>query len=228
VERQAIAALNKGVKLPNATINVYYRTSGSGTTANLTNYLSQVVGSSEWVANSKDLLDSSDGVAGNSAGTLASTAKAKATSAVIADLVSSDPYAFGYFDLSDAVSASVNQVALKNAQGEFIAPSAAAAAKFLNAQTSIKDSTNTLAGDATDGLLQIDFTKSVKGAYQLSIVTYGIAKRGSSEAKDIAVKDFFWNVVNTCMPAKAASLGYVALTGALRNTANAQILAIHQ
>jgi phosphate transport system substrate-binding protein len=221
----AIAALNKGVKLPRKTINVYYRTSGSGTTENLTNYLAQTLGASEWVK-SKDLLDASDGVAGNSAGTLASSAKAKATSAVIADLVESDPWGFGYFDLSDAAAAQVNVVSLKNAAGQFVAPTAANAIRFLNAQTAIKDSTNTLAGDATDGLLTIDFTKKVANAYQLSIVTYGIAKRGSTAEKDLAVKAFFTYVVNTCMPAYASRAGYVALTGTLKQTALAQISAI--
>ena len=214
-----IVALNKGVTLPDHAINVYYRTSGSGTTANLTTYLSQTLGGG-WTANSKDLLASAGG-------TLAATAKAKATSAVIADLVQSDPYGFGYFDLSDAASANVNFASLKNAAGAFVAPSAAAAAKFLNAQTAIKDSTNTLAGDATDGLLSIDFTKKVAGAYQLSIVTYGIAHRGTATSgNDFAVKGFFTYVVNTCMPAYAASHGYVALTGALKTTALTQIAAI--
>ncbi len=222
----AIVAKNKGLKLPAKTINVYYRTSGSGTTANLTTYLSQTLGSSKWVANSKDLLDASDGVAGNGTGKLAATAKSKATSAVIADLVESDAYGFGYFDLSDAASANVNKASLQNKVGQYVAPTAAAAVKFLNAQTAIKDATNTLAGDATDGLLSIDFTKKVPGAYQLSIVTYGIAHRGSSDASDLAVKGFFNYVVKSCMPTYAASHGYVALTGELKKTALAQIAAI--
>jgi phosphate transport system substrate-binding protein len=218
---KAIAKVNAGKKLPAKAINVYYRTSGSGTTANLTTYLYQVLGgaNSGWANNSKDL----QAAAG---GTLAANAKAKATSAIIADLVQSDPYGFGYFDLSDAVSAKVNAAALQNAKGQFVAPTAAAAAKFLSAQSATKDSSNTLAGDATDGTLSIDFTKKVTGAYQLSIVTYGIANRGSSDAKDIAVKNFFSYVVNTCMPAKGAALGYVALTGGLKTTALGQIAAI--
>ena len=217
-----ILAQNKGKKFPNATINVYYRTSGSGTTANLTTYLYQSLGgaNSGWLNNNKDLMAAAGG-------TLAATAKAKSTSAVIADLVESDKYGFGYFDLSDAASSNVNAASLRNANGEYVAPTAAAAVKFLNAQTTIKDATNTLAGDATDGILSIDFAKKVPGAYQLSIVTYGIAKRGTATSgNDFAVKGFFKYVVNTCMPAYAASHGYVALTGALKNTALSQINAI--
>lgn len=213
-----IKRINVGKVLPHKFINVYYRTSGSGTTENLTNYLAQALGSG-WTK-SKDL-------AGAAGGTLAPNAKAKATSAVIADMVENDPYGFGYFDLSDAASANVNSALLKNAAGAFVAPTSAAAVKFLNAQGLTKDATNTIEGDRTDGLLTIDFTKKVVGAYQLSIVTYGIAPRGTATSGNaFAVKGFFKYVLNTCMPSYAAAHGYVALSGALKTKAVAQADAI--
>lgn len=225
----AIKALNPGKTLPNKAIQVYYRTSGSGTTANLTNYLSQVVGSSEWLASSKDLKDASDGIKSgltgdNPAGNLASTALAKSTSSVIADMLQTVKYSFGYFDLSDAVSARVNLVSLKNGNGKFVAPTAAAAAKFLNAQTAISSSSPT---DRVDGTLAIDFTKNVVGGYQLSVVTYGIGPKGASTEAARAVHDWFTYVVNTCAPAHATALGYVALTGTLKTVALAQIAGIN-
>jgi phosphate transport system substrate-binding protein len=219
----AIKKLNPGKTLPAKAIQVFYRTSGSGTTANLTTYLSQTLGSSQWVSGSKDLLDASDGVSGNSAGKLASTALAKTTSAIIADKLQATKYSFGYFDLSDAVSAKVGQVALKNAAGQYQLPTAAAAAKFLNAQTAIVDA----ASQRTDGTLTIDFTKKVAGAYQLSIVSYGIAPRGTNTEAGRAVHDWFTYLVNSCMPAKGASLGYVPLTGSLKTTALQQIAKIN-
>lgn len=219
----AIKKLNPGKTLPAKPIQVFYRTSGSGTTANLTNYLSQNLGASQWVANSKDLLDASDGVSGNSAGSLAASAVAKTTSAIIADKLQSTKYSFGYFDLSDAVSAKVGQVALKNASGQFTLPTAAAAAKFLNAQEPVAN----VADNRVDGSLNIDFTKKVSGAYQLSIVSYGIAPRGSHTEVGRAVHDWFFYFVNSCMPSKGASLGYVPLTGALKNAALAQINTIN-
>jgi len=224
----AIKALNPGKTLPAKPIQVFYRTSGSGTTANLTNYLAQLLNvqgqTPQWVANSKDLLDSSDGVAGNSNSSgLAATAIAKTTSAIIADKLQSTKYSFGYFDLSDAVSAKVGQVALKNANGEYVLPSAAAAAKFLNAQAPVAD----VANNRVDGTLAIDFTKKVKGAYQLSIVSYGIAPRGSNTEAGRAVHDWFTYFVNSCMPTKGASLGYVPLTGSLKDAALAQINTIN-
>ena len=218
-----IRKLNPGKTLPAKNIQVFYRTSGSGTTANLTTYLSQTLGASQWVANSKDLLDASDGVAGNSAGKLASTALAKTTSAIIADKLQSTKYSFGYFDLSDAVSAKVGQVALKNAAGQYQLPTTVAGAKFLNAQTAIVDA----ASQRTDGTLNIDFTKKVSGAYQLTIVSYGIAPRGTNTEAGRAVHDWFNYLVKSCMPAKGGSLGYVPLTGSLKVTALQQIAKIN-
>ena len=206
----AIEAMNPGKKLPAKTITVFYRTSGSGTTENLTNYLAQALGTG-WTK-SKDL----QAAAG---GTLAAAATAKATSSVIADKVQSTKYAFGYFDLSDAVSAKVSYAALKNAAGQFVVPSAAAGAKFLAGQTAVVDATS----PRTDGTLTIDFTKKIKGAYQLTIVTYGLAPTAAGTTKATAVKNWFQYVVGTCLPSKAASLGYVALPTTLKNSALAQI-----
>lgn len=206
---KAIAKLNPGKTLPAKSILTFYR-DASGTTENLTNYLAQNVPTAGWTK-SKDL------------GTLIKatnpTATVKATSSVLADKVQNTKYAFGYFDLSDAVSAKVAYAALKNANGEFVAPSAKAGATFLAGQSTVVDSSNA----ATDGTLTIDFKKKIKGAYQLTIVTYGLAPKGGTSAKSGAVEDWFKYVVNSCLPTKGASLGYVALPTKLKNSALAQI-----
>jgi ABC-type phosphate transport system substrate-binding protein len=296
----ALKTLNPKVKLPKKAIKVAYRSSGSGTTANLTTYLNQTSGSA-WAANSKDLpsaagqasvtyLDntgatksqttsSSDSnykagyavvvkdltVSGTGstaslnyynlpvapATALVKTTKTSSDSAWVADkvvtvtelaaggfaplsasfatsqllsaYVEDNSNVFGYFDLSDAITADVGIAALQNAAGAFVMPTASAAAKFIGAQT---PSTSTAMN--LNGTLVIDFTKVVPGAYQLSIVTYGIAPKftgtgKSTDASKLAVQDFFNYVVKTCIPAKAASLGYVALGGALKTSALNQI-----
>jgi hypothetical protein len=88
-----------------------------------------------------------------------------------------------------------------------------AAGKFINAQTV-----------NADGTISIDFNKVVSGAYQLSIVTYGLATKRSASQKvsigtGLAVQNWFKYVVGTCVPAKGATLGYVPLGGALKTTA---------
>ena len=210
----AIKALNPGKTLPSAIILAYYRATGSGTTANLTKYLASNSGSA-WTSGSNDLRAAAGG-------TLNAHAYSKSTSSVIADKVEATKYAFGYFDLSDAASANVNKASLKNAAGQFIAPSASTGALFLNGQTTIRDTNSPM----TDGTLNIDFAKRISGAYQLTVVTYGLAPVGSTE-KSRAVEGWFKYVVNTCMPARAAGLGYVPLSGALKTSALAQINAIY-
>jgi phosphate transport system substrate-binding protein len=216
----ALKTLNPKVKLPKKAIKVALRTSGSGTTANLTNYLSQTLGSSAWTANSKDLKAAALG------GSFAPISTEFATSQLLAAYVEENSNAFGYFDLSDATTADVGIAALVNAAGAFVMPTASAAAKFIGAQ-----SPSTSTAQNLNGTLVIDFTKVVPGAYQLSIVTYGIAPRftgtgKSTDASKLAVQDFFNYVVKTCIPAKAATLGYVALGGALKTSALNQIKSI--
>ena len=210
----SIKALNPGKTLPSAFILPFYRATGSGTTANLTKYLASNSGSA-WASGSNDLRAAAGG-------TFNSRATSKSTSSIIADKVESTKYAFGYFDLSDAAAANVYKASLKNKAGQFIAPSASTGALFLNGQTTIRDTTSPM----TDGTLNIDFAKRISGAYQLTVVTYGLAPVGSTE-KSRAVEGWFKYVVNTCMPARAAGLGYVPLSGALKTSALAQINAIY-
>ncbi len=213
----AIKSLNTKIKLPKKAIKVAYRASGSGTNTNLTNYLSQTVGG--WTAKSSDMVAAAGG-----SGSFASNSTSFANSQLLAAYIEDNSNAFGYFDLSDAITADVGIAKLQNADGKFIAPTASAAGRFLNAQTPITGGT-----DATNGTLNIDFNKKVVGAYQLSIVTYGLAPRNanypakSTNATNLAVQDWFNYVVKTCVPAKAGTLGYVPLGSYLRTSVLNQI-----
>ena len=212
----SIKAINARIKLPKKAIKVAYRASGSGTTANLTNYLSQTVGG--WSAKNTDLVSAAGGSA-----SFASNSTAFPTSQTLASYIEDNANAFGYFDLSDAVAADVAIAKLKNAAGAFIAPTASAAGRFLNAQTPITNGT-----DATNGTLNIDFNKVVSGAYQLSIVTYGLAPKRPTTVKvstgtGLAIQNWFKYVVNSCVPSKGATLGYVPLGGGLKTSALNQI-----
>lgn len=216
----SITKINPRVKLPNKTIKVAYRASGSGTNTNLTNYLSQTVGG--WTASNSDLVAAAGG-----AGKFSANATAFANSQLLTAYIEDNTNVFGYFDLADAVTADVSIAKLKNGYGEYLAPTAPAASKFLSAQTPVK-STN----DATEGTLAINFKLKVKGAYQLSIVTYGLAPRNaaypkkSTNSTNLAVQNWFSYIVNTCVPSKAAKLGYVPITGALKTAVRGQIAKI--
>jgi len=213
----SIKAINTRIKLPKKAIKVAYRASGSGTTQNLTNYLAQTVGG--WTAKSSDLVAAAGG-----SGSFSTNATSFANSQLLTAYIEDNSNAFGYFDLSDAITADVGIAKLQNAAGTFVAPTASAAGKFLNAQAPVTGGT-----DATNGTLNIDFTKVVTGAYQLSIVTYGLAPRNaayptkSTNATKLAVQDWFNYLVKTCVPAKAAILGYVPLGSSLKTAVLNQI-----
>jgi phosphate transport system substrate-binding protein len=217
-----LVALNKGKKLPNHTINLYYRAGTSGTNQNLSEYLRQTQGgtASGWTSNQN--LTTAAG------GTLATGAVSKTTSQFIASAVEDDAYGFGYFDLSDAASANVNRAYLKNRKGQFVLPSAAAAAKFVAAQPAVKNVSN----EAVDGTVTLNFNANVAGAYQLTIFSYGLAPRSTNTGSagttnNATIKTWFNYILNSCMPSRAAKLGYVPLTGALKTAAQAQINAIN-
>jgi phosphate transport system substrate-binding protein len=220
----SIKANNTKIALPNKAIKVFYRSGSSGTNENISNYLAQNLPGQGWVKSSTW----STAIAGAKLNTTV-VGTGLATSTLVSETLEDTLNGFGYFDLSDAITADVSIAKLKNAAGAFVAPTASAAAKFTNAQSIITGQT-----DATNGTLSIDFTKSVSGAYQLSIVTYGVAPRYvptasakvSTNAAKLAVGDFFKYVVSSCIPAKAASLGYVALGGALKTSALNQIKTI--
>jgi len=220
----SIKANNLKIALPNKAIKVFYRSGSSGTNENISNYLAQNLPGQGWVKSSTW----STAIAGAKLNTTV-VGTGLGTSALVSGTLEDTLNGFGYFDLSDAITADVSIAKLQNKAGAFVAPTASAAAKFINAQSIITNGT-----DATNGTLNIDFTKSVSGAYQLSIVTYGVAPRYvptasakvSTSASKLAVGDFFKYVVSSCIPAKAASLGYVALGGALKTSALNQIKTI--
>jgi len=217
----SIKVNNARIKLPNKTIKVLYRAGSSGTSGNVANYLAQSLPGQGWVKSG------TWATAIGSGNTVKGTGYP--TSGDLTTAMEDSLNAITYFDLSDATTTDVAIAKLKNAAGAFVAPTPSAAAKFLNAQSFVTGGT-----DATNGTVTIDFTKSVSGAYQLSIVTYGLAPRFvptatnkvSTDAVKLAVGDFFKYVVGSCIPAKAASLGYVPLGGQLKTNALLQIKSI--
>ena len=190
----AIANLNKGVKLPASAITPEYRGGTSGTTNNFAGYLKANTNAG-WTQN--DSWSLSTGKA-----TPAGTANANST-ALIAS-VKATPNSIGYVDLKDAISSNLPYAFLKNAAGQFVKPTPAAAAKFLSTMT-----------PNANGSVTIDWAKKVPGAYNASLFTYGLGRTTTSTNGE-AVKSFFNYMINTCVPANATRLGFVALTGAIK------------
>jgi phosphate transport system substrate-binding protein len=192
----AIKKVNAAVasKLPNATIQIVFRSGNSGTTNNLGNYMKQTVGGS-WKA-ADAWADASGSTTGTGAG----------TSAVVITTVKGLANSIGYVDLADSLTAGLSFAGVQNAAGQYVKPSVAASARFLASQTV-----------STNGEVVFDYKKKVTGGYNLSLIAYGMAPTKSPFAtKAAAVKDYFTYFINTCAPAKAADVGYVAVSGKLK------------
>jgi phosphate transport system substrate-binding protein len=105
----AIAADNPGVSLPDTDITVAHRSDGSGTSFNFTSFLAGV--SSDWQSQV-------------GAGTSVNwpTGTGGKGSEGVTQIVSSTPGAIGYVELSYALSNSLPVASIKNAAGNFVAP----------------------------------------------------------------------------------------------------------
>lgn len=108
----AIAALNPGMTLPSRAITVIYRSDGSGTTYNWTDYLSKV--SPEWFA----AVGAATRVAWPVGGGV------KGTSGVI-DAIKLVNGAIGYVEFGAATRAGLSVVSVQNHAGQFAQPNAA-------------------------------------------------------------------------------------------------------
>lgn len=197
-----IKKLNPTKSLPAKAISVRFRAAGSGTTANLTQYLAgnKVTG---WTANNGDFTKAS--------GAASVVGVSVPSSADMVTAVDNTSYTIGYVDLADAAGKGLVYASIKNPAGQYVLPTATAAKSFLAAQTV-----------PTDGSVKINFLKKISGAYNLSAFAYGIASSNYADAsKGAAVKAFFTYVVSNAVPT-----GYVALSGAAKTAALKQIAKI--
>lgn len=193
-----IAAVNKASasKLPDAQIQIVYRSGTSGTTNNFANYLSQTVGGA-WKANDSWALAS-----GSTTGTGASG------SAGVVSTVKSLKNSIGYVDLADAATAGLPYAAVQNGAKQFIKPSVNSSRLFLQKQLM-----------NSQGVVLFDYDEVVRGGYNLSLLAYGMAPTKAGTAKAAATKEYLTYFLNTCAPKEAAKLNYVALSGPLLKTA---------
>lgn len=104
-----IAALNKGVKLPDEAITVVHRSDGSGTTFIFTNYLSKVSG--EWKQK----------VGENTSVSWATGVGGKGNEGV-ASYVKQIHGSIGYVEYAYALQNKMNYTQLQNKEGEFVKP----------------------------------------------------------------------------------------------------------
>lgn len=205
-----IAAVNRGVKLPNQNINVVYRKDGSGTTNNFANWLKQTVPSAGWVQN-----DSWATATGNKAVGIAGD-KSQGVRAEIKKTT----YSIGYLDLADALAEGFGLASVQNGAGKFVKPTVATARNFLAAQKMGSNGVVTFNYTAKSGLTG---NKKTTNFYSIVLVAYAMAPTEAATPQAKAARDFIKYVVNTCVPQKGANLGYVAFSGSFLTVANRTI-----
>lgn len=180
--------------LPATKITLSYRSDTSGTTNNFLQYLNA------WAPTIFGKVQDDMGTAFPGGKPPANSVAGRTNQGVMANVLSTEG-AIGYVDLGDAKG--YPSARLQNALGEFVAPSAASGAKNLANQTNL----------TSEGLVQLDYKVKVKGAYPISIFSYGIARTDGKGPNGLGVRQFFDYTLAKCGPSRASALGFVPLAG---------------
>ena len=196
-----ITALNPGVNLPNTPIAVVHRSDGSGTTYIFTNYLSKV--NADWstkVGHATSVNWPGDIGAEKSAG--------------VAGSVQQTPGAIGYVELAYAIQNNLPWVLLKNAAGNYEAPSLAG--------TTAASQGITLPDD-----MKIMITNSSNpDAYPICGFTWVLAyQHQTDQANGLALVNMLWWAIHDGQQYGTA-LDYAALSSAAVTKAEQEILSI--
>jgi len=200
----AITALNKGVNLPNTKITIAHRSDNSGTTYNLTDYLSSV--SASWKS------QFGTGVAVN----WPVGVGAKGSSGV-AGVVSSTQGAIGYAEVAFALQNHLQYFAMKNNSGKYTTPGARG---ILAAASSDQKPA------ADNSLSIVNPPKKFDNAYPISTFTYVIVPLQTAKAGDLK-KLLFWAVTHGQAGTYTAKLRFVPLPKSVLAVDEKAIAKIH-
>jgi phosphate transport system substrate-binding protein len=190
----AIKALNPGVNLPSDAFQPVYRADSSGTSYVFTSYLSSV--SPTWAsqvgASKAPVFPTGTGATGSS-GEAAAIQQAKG--------------AIGYVEYGYAVQSHLSFASLKNASGQFVAPS--------QASTQAAAANATFPTDITNLTFSLN-NSTTTGAYPIVTPTYIIlAQHQKDAAKGKALVAWMkWDLAST-QQAETPKLGYVPLPSKL-------------
>ena len=193
----AIGALNAGVPLPDAAIAVVRRADGSGTSFNFTNYLSKV--NPEWTTNG------GEGTAVN----WPTGAGGKGNEGVSA-FVQRLPNSIGYVEYAYAKQNKMAHVLLKNADGQFVAPS--------------DDSFKAAAAGAewSKSFYQVLTEKPGKAAWPITAATFIMMHKVQDKPANAASALKFFDWAYKSGDAAADELDYVALPDAVKTLVRKQ------
>ena len=204
------------IQLPNTPITVYYRTDSSGTSEQFGKFL-QGANAGE---NAGVWPKTASGTFANSTPKNISgffNFQGASGSALVAAGVKGKVGGIGYGEVSWATDNKLPVASIKNAAGEFVAPTAAGTSAFLGGGTI-----------QANGGLVADYKKSITGAYPIGTASYGLvypasAKKNAEKQKIVAAWHTY--LLEQC-PKKFPEKGYVQITGPLYEKAKEQIAKI--
>jgi phosphate transport system substrate-binding protein len=201
--------------LPNKTIKVIYRSEGSGTSENFTNYLNKTSPTIWPNVKNATFATSFPGKLTDPAnlGRMSSIS----TSQGVAQLASKTPYSITYAETSFAKSNGLKVASVYNASGNAVLPTAISTSAFLSQA----------AMDA-NGIVTFDYETKEKGAYTLGIVSYMLVNTAyADKTRGAAVKSLVQYLISpACAKDKGAALDFAPLDGEFLTKANALVAKI--
>jgi phosphate transport system substrate-binding protein len=206
------------VTLPDKDITVVYRSDGSGTTNNFTNFL-KMYANEAWTTN--DSFTTAIPGGSSKVASYGSRFQGQSGSANVSNYIADNNGTIGFTEVSfvtDSARAAkgMQSALIKNAAGIYTAPTAAAAASMIGGATI----------DA-QGFVTFDYKQSKnQTAYPIVAVTYLLGKTSKS-AKNALVADFAKWMINDYGPSSADALGYAPLAGAIKTAALAQVAKVN-
>ncbi|HEX4398189.1 MAG TPA: phosphate ABC transporter substrate-binding protein PstS [Trebonia sp.] len=195
----AIKALNSGASLPSTPITLAVRSDSSGTTQNFSLFL-QEAGGSAWALGSSSTIK------------WPSTAHAASGNGGVATVVKSTVGAIGYNDYATAKASNLSTAVIKNKDGNYVAPSTAAASAAADG-----------AAVASNLTFHAVWAPGAQ-AYPITAQSWILVYQKQPNANDVALlKAYIGYLLSSQGQALLAPLGYAPLPSSLDAKAQAQL-----
>jgi phosphate transport system substrate-binding protein len=201
----AIKALNKGADMPNLRITPIFRSDGSGTTYNFTDFLSAVNG--DWKSK-----------VGNSTAVSFPAGIGARGSAGVAGLVDRTQGGITYVDVAFALKNHIKFAAVRNAAGKFLFPSLRRITEAAKAFPKVP---------ADNELHIVNPSKKFPLAYPISTYTYAIVPQQTSHSAELR-KLIFWALTQGQKPQYTAKLLFAPLPKPVLVASEKTLKSVHQ
>jgi phosphate transport system substrate-binding protein len=198
-----IKALNPGLSLPSNAITPEVRADSSGTTYIFTDYLAKAAGTAWTLGTSKTI-------------SWPSSAVQTPKNSGVASSIKSTPYSVGYVELAYAIQNNFTYASIKNAAGNYVAPSASTVAADADQKTNVTPTDFSIV-NATGA------TSYPISGYSWSIL---LEKQTNATTGAATVKVLDWTTHSGGGQSLAAGLDYVALPPAVQNSVRASLLTV--